>query len=551
VALYEALYGKRPFRGETLARLSESVLRGHVTEAPDGCDVPAGIREILLRGLRVDPKERWPTLKALLAELENDRLVAGRDRFVAGAASKLAAIWEAPVLGQPTGSPDKTEMRQSFVATGKAYARAAFETVSRLLDDYTKSWSDMYIDACAATHLRGEQSAEVLDLRMAFLHERLDELRALCQVFRHADADVVENAVAAAGALRSLERGANIKLLRALVAPPEDPAAQATVDELRARLAEARVLGQVGRLVDGLRIMEPLERTARDLRYGPLTAEILLEKGKLHADRLEADDADRALEEALWTAEINRHDEIAAEAATCLVYIAGDTQLRFDAGEIWARHAEAILRRMGGHERLWGWLFNNRGAMRERQGRLGDALGDARQAVAAKEKADGPDSADVARSLANMALYFEQLDQLDEAEQHGKRALEITQAGLGPEHPRTAILLSNYAEILNRLGRFAAAREMSRRSLAILEGEVDTDGLILTYPLTALGLAFLDDGMAGDALPILERAVKIRETKESEPSRRGEARFALARALTAAGGELPRARELATRARAE
>ena len=39
----------------------------------------------------------------------------------------------------------------------------------------------MYVDACEATHVRGEQSAEVLDLRMACLNERLDDLRALSQ----------------------------------------------------------------------------------------------------------------------------------------------------------------------------------------------------------------------------------------------------------------------------------------------------------------------------------------------------------------------------------
>ena len=37
----------------------------------------------------------------------------------------------------------------------------------------------MYVEACEATHVRGEQSAEVLDLRMACLHEWLDGLRAL------------------------------------------------------------------------------------------------------------------------------------------------------------------------------------------------------------------------------------------------------------------------------------------------------------------------------------------------------------------------------------
>ena len=75
-------------------------------------DIPAGIREAVLRGLSVDPNDRWPTMKSLLAELENDRLVAGRDRFVAGAAAKLADVWEAAVARvRPGDTPARRDMR--------------------------------------------------------------------------------------------------------------------------------------------------------------------------------------------------------------------------------------------------------------------------------------------------------------------------------------------------------------------------------------------------------------------------------------------------------
>ena len=37
----------------------------------------------------------------------------------------------------------------------------------------------MYLQTCEATHVRGEQSAEVLDLRMSCLNDNLDQVRAL------------------------------------------------------------------------------------------------------------------------------------------------------------------------------------------------------------------------------------------------------------------------------------------------------------------------------------------------------------------------------------
>ena len=82
----------------------------------------------------------------------------------------------------------------------------------------------MYEEACEATQIHGEQSAEVLDLRMSCLQERLGGLRALTDVFSEANGDVVENAVSAANALGSLDRCADVPLLRSVVRPPEDPA---------------------------------------------------------------------------------------------------------------------------------------------------------------------------------------------------------------------------------------------------------------------------------------------------------------------------------------
>ena len=551
VALYEALYGERPFAGNTLVELMASVLKGTVRTVPATTKVPSWVRKILLRGLCPKPDERWPSMTALLVELEKNRSGSPRRRFAAGASAKLAGIWEAPVRGRAVETQAKAEMREAFLATGKRYAAAAFDNVSRILDHYAKSWSDMYTDACEATHVRGEQSAEVLDLRMASLQEGLDSLKALAQVFRLANAEVVENAVSAANALGSVERCADVKLLRAVVKPPEDPETRATVDRLRTQLAEVRVLCQVGRLSDGLKLVIPLAKEVRRTGYGPLLAETLCEMGTLYIEQRDANAAALAFEEAVWTAELSRHDEVAARAAAQLVYAVGCAQLHFEAGEIWARHADTILRRVGGHDLLWGWLFTNRGSMREKQGRLPEALDDARRAVAAKEKVYGPDNADAGASLSDVAIYLEQMGDVQAAVMCIERAVKILEASLGPEHPRTGITLSNYGEILNRLGRFEEARAVSQRALAIFEGDSAPNSVILSYPLTALGLGYLDDGMAEQALPILERAVEIREGKENDSSVRGEVHFALARALHQLGRDFPRAQGLAELARVE
>ncbi len=551
VALYEGLYRSSPFAGHTFEERQVSVLRGSVREPPARNGVPQWIRKMLLRGLMIDPAERWPSMKALLAALEDNRRFSGRRRLASGAAAKLKNVWEAPARGRGVESEAKIEMRRAFLATAKPYAAAAFEGASRILDNYTASWTAMYVDICEATHVRGEQSPEVLDLRMACLLDGLADLRALTQLFRNADAGVVQNAVTAANALGGIERCADVDLLRAAVRPPEDPATRATVERLRARLADVRALGHVGRYTDGLKALAPLEEDVQRVGYGPLSAETWFERGRLHADRRDWPDAARALEEAVWSAELCRHEEIVAQAATTLVFVTCETEPSFAVAEVWSRHAEAVLRRMGGHDVLVGWLLNNRAYMRMRQGRLDEGLEDARRSALAKERAGGANNPDIAHSLNNLSQVLVERDELHEAMQQIERALAIADPGFGPEHPVTAMFMSNHAELLNAFGRFEEACTHATRALAIFEVETESDGAATTFPLTALAVAHLELGRFQQALPMLERACAIREDKVTDSVQLGEVHFALARALRAAGREPERARALAIRARAE
>jgi predicted Ser/Thr protein kinase len=71
VALWEALAGERPFRGD-----SSEELRAQIGAGPDQLDtskLPRRFRTVLVRGLAIDPAKRWPTMAALLAHLERRR----------------------------------------------------------------------------------------------------------------------------------------------------------------------------------------------------------------------------------------------------------------------------------------------------------------------------------------------------------------------------------------------------------------------------------------------------------------------------------------------
>lgn len=111
-------------------------------------------------------------------------------------AARLAAAW----------SPERrAAVAAAFEATGKPYAADAWRGVERRLVGFGEAWVATYDDACAATHFRGEQSAELLDLRMACLDRRLKAFDALVDRFIAADAATVEQAVTAADGLGGLD----------------------------------------------------------------------------------------------------------------------------------------------------------------------------------------------------------------------------------------------------------------------------------------------------------------------------------------------------------
>jgi tetratricopeptide (TPR) repeat protein len=548
VALYEGLYGQRPFEGRSLQELADNVVSGRLAELRATRGVPTWVAEILGRGLQPNPAMRFPTMNELLTELDR-RAGTGRKGFATGAAAKLAGVWEAPVGGHPIMTPAKTLMREAFVATGKAYASAVFAGASVVLDRYAQRWTELYVEVCEATHVRGEQSAEILDLRMSCLEEGLDDLKALCRLFRTPTAEVVENAVTAADALGTLERCQDIKLLRAVVRLPDDPRVRGEVEALRARLVDLRALSRVGKVIDGLTAVKPLVEEARRLAHAPTLAEILLLYGNLQNETSQA--AANTLEEAIWIAEVARHEEVAAEAAARLVYFTGYLHARFEVGEIWARLAEVILRRMGGHDLIWGIYYDSRGSMRQEQGRLDEAIEDARLAVAAKERVLGADSADVGISLGNLSNHMAYGADFEGALEVNWRAVQILKKTSGLDHPKTAVVLANRGQFLYRLGRFSEALEPALAALAVGQRETDGQNIFVSFPMRTLGLCYMGTGRFADAETILARAVELREANRLPPLRLAEVRWPLARAVHANGGSAPRAIALALQALGE
>jgi tetratricopeptide (TPR) repeat protein len=575
VALYHALYGAHPFGGTTLPALIADVLTGNVHPAPAKHDVPTWLRRVLLRGLSADPAARWPSMDDLIAALGRDQartrqrwavgagvallvaavgvmLVRGPRRaesLCRGGPARLAGIWE-PASATSGASPRRDAMHAAFLRTGLPSATDTWDRVAPLLDRFASRWLGMYREACEATQVRGEQSAETLDLRMSCLDQRRVAFGALTDVLSTADRVAVNSAVDATNALPTVDACADLKLLRAVVEPPRDEAARRRVADVQKRAAVAKALNDTGKHEEAMTRLRVLIGEARAIGYRPLLAEVLTLVGHFNDGAFFTPEVPPLEEDAVWIALAVKRDDIAAEAGGLLAGQVGYYLARHEEGWRWAHLTEAMLDRMGGgHDLLRAWLLHSEGNIRMQEGDLKAALDLFKGAVALKEKALPADHPDISISMSAEAETFHRMGDDSAALRLNKQSYDTVVRAYGPTAFEVGRTLSNQGEYLVALGRAKEAVPVFEEALAHWEQPGTAETAMIGYPLTGLGQALLALERPADAIMPLERALRRREAEETDPFPVAETRFALARALLGAGHDRARSQALAIEAR--
>jgi serine/threonine protein kinase len=121
VALYEALYGERPFEGETVMVLAGSVTKGRMRPMPKSADVPAWVRACVVRALHVDPADRYPGFDELLAVLASDP-VPRRPRLLTAAAALPGWTTTVGTWGVVTDGSTKVYRQSNDVGDARAWS---------------------------------------------------------------------------------------------------------------------------------------------------------------------------------------------------------------------------------------------------------------------------------------------------------------------------------------------------------------------------------------------------------------------------------------------
>ena len=616
-ALYWALYRKRPFEPRQVARSAVESSRGtartddswrklpHTNaaqEPPADSKVPVWVRRAVMRGLSLHPDDRFPSMEALLEALsQQQRQENKRGAFVAAGALALASLGVGGYVyqqsrvcagaGELVASVWGPQMHQKletvFTATGKPFAKETALKVAGVLDGYAAQWAGMHTEACEATRVRGEQTEELLSMRMVCLERRRQDLSAVASQLTDADGKVVERAVEAAAALPSLQPCQDIVSLAEQPPLPADPKLRATIEQLGGRVAEVKALHDAGRYKAGVELARKIEPEVMAASYVPLQAELRYHLGWLLQQSGEPEEGIRQLEKAFDTAESSRSDRIRLEALSKLIFVLVNNGRAAEA-ERWGVLGDAILRRLGGEAPLAIDLKGNQAYVALQSGRyqqakesfekaqelvaatlppdhpkrakvshglglaalkLGDfpsAISLLSQSLQQTEAAKGARHPEVATRHAMLASAYRESGNLEKALEHVQQALAVRRETQGPEHPAVAGTLDELGTSQIALARYDDAVKTFEEALTIKRKVLGEEHPDLSYSYDGIGQAMLAGGKMPEAVGPLRKTLAYKDT---DPELLAQAGFALAKALWAVGGQPAQAREAAQQAR--
>jgi len=522
VALYEGLYGRRPFAGRSLAERTKELASGVEVSFGGATTVPKWLRRILRRGLRSDPAERYATMDELVAELENDPTRRRRWIAVGALASSLllaggyslarqdAAVCREGALGLRLEEGPRAAIEASLRGIDKKYVDEASLRLFRTLDDYAESWSEARTEACVS-HQAGAHDAQLYGLIVGCMSRRRSAFDALAGALAEADSEILPLAIQAAQALPSIETCGDMEALTSEHPPPEDPKLAAEVRDLQEKLALAEVELRLERHGTGLEITTPIVARARELDYPPIEAEALTLHGRLLQLASDFEGSEEALRRGLWRADRIHDDELLALAMTQLILVIGESRGDYERAIGWREHAETVSERLGEETPGTANLLLALGKIAIRHHETAESIELCSRALAIMESLYGVDQPETSGALMGLAIAHASGHHFDLAKELMERTLRIEEEQLGPKHPVVAHTLGNLGALRGMSGDYAGASELLLRALTIIEDIHGPDHPSVGHQLGNIGSLYEKQDKPEQAISWLRRALVIYE----------------------------------------
>ena len=523
VALWEALYGQRPFAGETHAAIAFTIVQGKLRPPPADRKVPRWLQAIAAKGIVREPEQRFASMGEVLAALDGGRgrwrrLALGVGALACATAIAYGVSRSQAAVGPCSGADERVAamwnparreaIAEVFASSSFAFAPETWTAAERVLDEWSTRWIGAHTEACRATRVTAEQSEALMDLRIACLDRDLRGFAALLELLEGGEREAIIGAVDGARRLGDLAECSDTVALSSRTPLPSDSETRVRIAALEAELADldARVgagayAGLAQRLADlGIRV--------RELDWAPLVSRTMSLLATVELETGATLDALTHWEEAFREAVVADERRRAAFLAGKLAFAYANRRNDLDRARSWALLARALLRTFEDDGRT-------EASITSAESSIAIAAGDYSEAIAKDERLRefwslrDPDSPELGIAIGNLSALHRLVGDHDEAVQLGREELRIMTAAYGAEHPTTAVSMRHLAVALADLHDYAEARELVERALAIHRAAQGERNVEVATALDELGRILRRQGQLDEAVRRHREALEI------------------------------------------
>lgn len=486
VTFWRALYGEPPFPTE-LALYLNALTTGAKHTRPKKAKAPAWLHRIVERGLHVNPDDRFASMEELIFELSRKRvkrqrriaaaviavaaLVLGVTTLSARRVQKERAIAEAcahgDVIMQQSWSDDqRARVKSALIATHAAGAVEGAERTVKNLDDYANAWRTVYRQATEATLRQKTESDRTMEARLVCLDLERAKLDALVMAFENADATLAAQAVAVTYQLGAPKRCLDPSVLRS-ASMGQTPEAHAREVGWRRELARAEALDVVGKFDAAEAVATHVLEDARAANDRGTSALALKRLAEVADERDHGSEALDFYTQSAAAAEAAGDEILAVEMSAKVGVMTGDRLNRPKDALPWIALAKGKFERLRPNEALEWEVLKAELIIISDNDRLEESLSRYPRLIALSEQVFGPDHPRTATVLSNYGYDLADTGRYDECIAAYERATGSLEKAWGEGNPNLALFFTNYAHFLARGGRTALAFKMYDRALAL------------------------------------------------------------------------------------
>jgi tetratricopeptide (TPR) repeat protein len=155
--------------------------------------------------------------------------------------------------------------------------------------------------------------------------------------------------------------------------------------------------------------------------------------------------------------------------------------------------------------------LNNLALLYNNQGRYEKAEPLFQQALSIQQKVLGEEHPDVATSLYNLGSLYHDQGKYDQAETLYQQALVIRQKAFGKEHPAVASSLNNLALLYRNQGRYDQAEPLFQQALIISQKQLGEEHPHVATSMNNLAGLYSNQGKYDQAEPLFQQALIIQQ----------------------------------------